>query len=83
MRIYYDLHIHSCLSPCGDADMTPCNIVNMARLAGLSAIADRSQRVRKLSGRPRSGEGNRAYCTAGDGAVHIGRGACGLPVSHA
>ena len=39
MRIYYDLHIHSCLSPCGDADMTPCNIVNMARLAGLSAIA--------------------------------------------
>lgn len=39
MRIYYDLHIHSCLSPCGDADMTPCNIVNMARLAGLSAVA--------------------------------------------
>lgn len=39
MRVYYDLHIHSCLSPCGDADMTPNNIVNMARLAGLSAIA--------------------------------------------
>ena len=39
MRIYTDLHIHSCLSPCGDADMTPNNIVNMARLAGLTAIA--------------------------------------------
>ena len=25
-RLYYDLHIHSCLSPCGDMDMTPCNI---------------------------------------------------------
>ncbi|HPF56920.1 MAG TPA: phosphoesterase, partial [Clostridiales bacterium] len=24
----YDLHIHSCLSPCGDEDMTPNNIVN-------------------------------------------------------
>jgi len=37
--IYYDFHIHSCLSPCGDADMTPNNIVNMAALLGLNAIA--------------------------------------------
>ena len=37
--IYYDFHIHSCLSPCGDMDMTPNNIVNMAALSGLSAIA--------------------------------------------
>ena len=36
---HYDLHIHSCLSPCGDGDMTPNNIVNMALLNGLSAIA--------------------------------------------
>lgn len=39
MRFYYDLHIHSCLSPCGDDDMTPCNIVGMAKLIGLDVIA--------------------------------------------
>lgn len=39
MKVYYDFHIHSCLSPCGDEDMTPNNIVNMALLSGLSAIA--------------------------------------------
>lgn len=39
MRAYYDLHIHSCLSPCGDADMTPNNIVGMAKLKGLDVIA--------------------------------------------
>lgn len=36
---YYDLHIHSCLSPCGDADMTPNNIAAMAKLKGLDVIA--------------------------------------------
>lgn len=35
----YDFHIHSALSPCGDMDMTPNNIVNMARLLELDAIA--------------------------------------------
>ena len=39
MRLSYDLHIHSCLSPCGDADMTPNNIVHMALLAGFDMIA--------------------------------------------
>lgn len=39
MNAFYDLHLHSCLSPCGDADMTPCNIVNMCALAGLQVIA--------------------------------------------
>lgn len=39
MKIYYDLHIHSCLSPCADADMTPSNIVNMSILNGLDVIA--------------------------------------------
>lgn len=34
-----DLHIHSALSPCGDEDMTPNNIVNMAKLIGLDIIA--------------------------------------------
>lgn len=36
---FYDLHIHSCLSPCGDEDMTPNNIVNMALLKELDVIA--------------------------------------------
>jgi PHP family Zn ribbon phosphoesterase len=39
MKIRYDLHIHSALSPCGDADMTPNNIVNMALICGLDMIA--------------------------------------------
>lgn len=39
MRLSYDLHIHSCLSPCGDADMLPSNIVGMAMLKGLDVIA--------------------------------------------
>ena len=39
MKLSYDLHIHSCLSPCGDNDMTPNNIVNMAILNGLVVIA--------------------------------------------
>lgn len=34
-----DLHIHSSLSPCAEDEMTPNNIVNMARLLGLSIIA--------------------------------------------
>ena len=38
-RYYYDLHIHSCLSPCADNDMTPHNIAGMAVLAGLQMIA--------------------------------------------
>lgn len=39
MKLYYDFHIHSCLSPCGDSDMTPNNIVNMAKIMGLDVIA--------------------------------------------
>lgn len=39
MKCYYDFHIHTALSPCGDDDMTPNNIVNMAVLKGLDAIA--------------------------------------------
>lgn len=39
MKLYYDLHIHSCLSPCADDDMTPCNIAGMARIKGLDMFA--------------------------------------------
>lgn len=38
-KYYYDLHIHSCLSPCGDDAMTPPNIANMAYIKGLDIIA--------------------------------------------
>lgn len=38
-RYYYDFHIHSCLSPCADNDMTPQNIAGMATLAGLNIVA--------------------------------------------
>ena len=37
--LFYDLHIHSCLSPCGDDDMTPANLVGMAAVKGLDVIA--------------------------------------------
>ena len=39
MNLAYDLHIHSCLSPCGDDDMTPANIAGMAALKGLDVVA--------------------------------------------
>ena len=38
-KYYYDLHIHSCLSPCGDNDCTPNNLVGMGVLAGLQIMA--------------------------------------------
>ncbi len=38
-RYYYDFHIHSCLSPCAENDMTPANIAGMATLAGLQIVA--------------------------------------------
>ena len=39
MKVFYDLHLHSCLSPCGGDDMTPNNLVNMAVLLGYQLIA--------------------------------------------
>ncbi len=39
MLIYADLHIHSCLSPCADMDMTPMNICAMAKIKGLQVIS--------------------------------------------
>ena len=38
-RYYYDLHVHSCLSPCGDEDNTPNNIAGMAKLCGIDILA--------------------------------------------
>ena len=39
MKLYYDFHLHSSLSPCVDNDMTPYNLVNMAKILGLDIIA--------------------------------------------
>lgn len=39
MKYFYDMHIHSDLSPCANEDMTPNNIVNMSYLKGLSIIS--------------------------------------------
>nr|WP_319489093.1 PHP domain-containing protein [uncultured Caproiciproducens sp.] len=39
IHIYYDLHLHSCLSPCAGEDMTPNNLVNMSLLLGYDMIA--------------------------------------------
>lgn len=38
-KYYYDFHLHSCLSPCGDDDNTPNNIAGMASVLGLDMIA--------------------------------------------
>lgn len=39
MKFYYDLHMHSDLSPCGNSDMTPNNIINMSYIKGLNIIS--------------------------------------------
>lgn len=36
---YYDLHIHTCLSPCGENDITPATVAGLSALAGLDIIA--------------------------------------------
>lgn len=39
MRIYRaDLHIHTLLSPCGDLEMSPANIIEQAKIMGLDII---------------------------------------------
>ena len=37
--MFYDLHVHSCLSPCAENEMTPNNICNMALIKGLDLVA--------------------------------------------
>lgn len=39
LSLSYDLHIHSCLSPCGDSESTPASIVGMAVVNELDVIA--------------------------------------------
>ena len=35
----FDLHVHSCLSPCADLEMSPMEIVRRAKAAGMGGIA--------------------------------------------
>jgi len=39
VRIRYDVHIHSCLSPCGDDELTPAFVAGTAKLCGLDVVA--------------------------------------------
>lgn len=39
MEYTFDLHLHSCLSPCGSEDNTPANLAAMCALAGLDIVA--------------------------------------------
>ena len=39
MKLSFDLHLHSCLSPCADKDMTPANVAAMCALAGVQVVA--------------------------------------------
>ena len=38
-RWYYDLHLHSCLSPCGGEEVTPGDLAGMCAVAGLDIVA--------------------------------------------
>ena len=38
-QLAFDLHLHSCLSPCGGEDNTPANLAGMCALAGLDVVA--------------------------------------------
>jgi len=38
-KYFYDLHIHSCLSPCGDDEATPASVAGIGKLNGLSIMA--------------------------------------------
>lgn len=36
---FYDLHLHSCLSPCGSDNMTPADLAGICALAGYDIVA--------------------------------------------
>lgn len=38
-KLSYDLHIHSCLSPCGSDESTPANIAMLANMVELDVVA--------------------------------------------
>ena len=46
--MYYDLHIHSALSPCSDDTMTIYNIFHMAYIKGLDLIANNGDMIKPI-----------------------------------
>ena len=38
-RLAFDLHMHSCLSPCGGEENTPADLAGMCAVAGLDVVA--------------------------------------------
>ncbi len=38
-KYYYDFHIHSCLSPCGDDESTPNSVAGMCAINGIQIAA--------------------------------------------
>lgn len=59
LEFAFDLHMHSCLSPCGGDDNTPANLAGMCALAGLDIVA--------LTDHNTCGN-CRAFCTAAEEA---------------
>ena len=81
-ELSYDLHIHSCLSPCGDDDMTPGNIVGMAAIKGLDVIAV-TQLLPQLPGGSEAGGAVRCVGHTRHGADYCGRSTRSLLVFRA
>lgn len=50
MTMKFDLHIHSCLSPCADLEMSPSGIVERAIAAGMGGIAVTDHQSAKNAG---------------------------------
>ena len=74
MEIRADLHIHTVLSPCGDLDMSPANIIGMALQKGLSLIGisdHNSTRQAPVIQQLGEQQGLRVLCW--DGSQHGGR----------
>ena len=79
MILRCDLHIHTALSPCGDMDMTPNNIVNMAQLKGLDrswltadeqSPSGKATRPQAIHQNPDTILPDRPVINASDGDVH-------------
>lgn len=78
MKFYYDLHLHSCLSPCGSDEMTPGRPGSHVRSGGAGYRGPhRPQYLRKLRRLLPGGSGAGPAGFGGDGAVHPGGYPCG------
>ncbi|MFQ8759156.1 MAG: PHP domain-containing protein [Intestinimonas sp.] len=74
IKLHFDFHFHSCLSPCGDEAMTPATIAGMCKLSGLDAAALTDHNTCGNCAAFADRRGLRAAGPAGRGAVHAGGG---------